>query len=285
MEFIKQESDSQSQSPPSSPTDDIEDDVERSLLQLHQHHQQQDLDNDLPLDMKLKELESKQNLRLYLMKSWNVMQGAGNVPELSNSEIRKLLMSPPQSPSINSTSKDAVATSVGAPSATTTTAADSIEDQLDSTNDSDTLVMALEEDHVNCSGGNNAVNRSAAGAEKDVITTTLRTLKSPLNDGMFTYWAVVKTQSTGSAASSTSPSATATRTSAGPGNPNNNNNYLSKFHQNRYLSILFPILLTINPGDGAIPLVRVKVTQLTTAVHVIWHIPRRNLLKEIPVRR
>lgn len=251
MEFIKQESDSQSQSPPSSPTDDIEDDVERSLLQLHQHHQQQDL--DLPLDMKLKELESKQNLRLYLMKSWNVMQSAGNVPELSNSEIRKLLMSPPQSPSINSTSKDAVATSVGAPSATTTTAADSIEDQLDSTNDSDTLVMALEEDHVNCSGGNNAVNRSAAGAEKDVITTTLRTLKSPLNDGMFTYWAVVKTQSTGSAASSTSPSATATRTSAGPGNPNNNNNYLSKFHQNRYLSILFPILLTINPGDGAIP--------------------------------
>lgn len=249
MDFIKQDSDSQSQSPPSSPTDDIEDDVERSLLQLHQHHQQQDLDNDLPLDMKLKDLESKQNLRLYLMKSWNVMQSAGNVPELSNSEIRKLLMSPPQSPSINSTSKDAVATSVGAPSATITTAADSIEDQLDSTNDSDTLVMALEEDHVNCSGGgNNALNRSgSAGAEKDVITTTLRTLKSPLNDGMFTYWAVVKTQSTGSASSSTSPSATATRTSAGPVNPNNNyNNYFSKFHQNRYLSILFAILLALN---------------------------------------
>lgn len=143
---------------------------------------------NVPLDVKLKDLDSKQNMRLYLMKSWNVMsQSAGNVPELSNSEIRKLLMSPPQSPSINSTSKEA--TSVAFTNA--------LDEHLDSTNDSDALVMALEEENVD----------SIAGA----AAPTLKTLKSPMNDGLYTYWAVVKTT-----ASSTSVSAAAP-------------NYLAKF--------------------------------------------------------
>lgn len=162
-------------------------------------------DDQQTLEMKLKDLESKQNLRLYLMKSWNVMPGhAGNVPELSNSDIRKLLMSPPQSPSINSTSKEA-ATSGSAP----------IEEQLDSTNESDNLVMALDDDD------------EADGDElKDLATTTsttttLKTLNPPLNDGIYTYWAVVKAQSATAAATTGSLSS---------------NNYLAKINFGRYLS-------------------------------------------------
>lgn len=178
-------------------------------------------DDNLPLDiMKLKELESKQNLRLYLMKSWNVMQSVGtSVPELSNAEIGKLLMSPPQSPSINSTCKEAVIESTTT-SVTSATASNSIEEHLDSTNDSDTLVMALEDDHVSLmsrdsSASNRAKKRCTSTA---TAATTLKTLNSPLNDGLYTYWAVVK--------SSTVPTSSP-GVSAGP-------NYLAKFNFNRY---------------------------------------------------
>lgn len=165
-------------------------------------------DDQQSLEMKLRDIDSKQNLRLYLMKSWNVMQSAGNVPELSNSEIRKLLMSPPQSPSINSTSKEA-ATSASAPC---------IEEQLDSTNESDTLVMALDDDDEDGGGGGEELQNFVAPT-----TTTLKTLNPPLNDGIYTYWAVVKAQSTSTAAAAAGSMSS--------------NNYLAKINFGRYLSV------------------------------------------------
>lgn len=254
---LKQEVSSKSpptSSPPPEPDDDedaaaVDNDVEQSLRQLHQLQQQQphqlpedDQDEedvvgggDMPLDMKLKELESRQNLRLYLMKSWNVMQSAANVPELSNSEIRKLLMSPPQSPSINSTSSGGEDAATSAPVITTTTPSRnaSIDEPLDSTNDSDTLVMALDEDHVNCSSNNN----SSKGKEemvvaKDAIATTLKTLKAPLNDGIYTYWAVVKTQQQQQQQQNTSATAISSSSSSSA------NNFGKFINLNRYLSIL-----------------------------------------------
>lgn len=168
-------------------------------------------DDQQSLEMKLRDIDSKQNLRLYLMKSWNVMQSAGNVPELSNSEIRKLLMSPPQSPSINSTSKEA-ATSASA-------SAPCIEEQLDSTNESDTLVMALDDDDEDGGGGGEELQNFVAPT-----TTTLKTLNPPLNDGIYTYWAVVKAQSTTTAAAAAAGSMSS-------------NNYLAKINFGRYLSV------------------------------------------------
>lgn len=157
-------------------------------------------DDDSPLDIKRKELDSKQNLRLYLMKSWNVLHSGttttGNlVSEFSNSEIRKLLMSPPQSPSINSTSRE-VATSATESAGTSSFFSSNavLEEHLDSTNDSDMLVMALEDDHVPLGCQSNATNKCNSSSSSQ--GTTLKTLKSPLNDGVYTYWAVVKTTTT-----------------------------------------------------------------------------------------
>lgn len=160
---------------------------------------------DLPLDAKFKELESKQNLRLYLMKSWNVLQSGGGqtTAELTNSEIRKLLMSPPQSPSINSTSKEATTGALINSSGHSSFLGGDDQD-LDSTNDSsDTtaLVMALEDDqqqnqqHQQSHHQHFVLQTSPASTkdkDRDVAQTILKTLQSPLSDGIYTYWAVVK---------------------------------------------------------------------------------------------
>lgn len=153
-------------------------------------------------------LDARQSLRFFMMKA----QNASSVPELSNSEIKKLLMSPPQSPSINSTSKEA-ASATSAPRVTET------EDKEEESDSDDALVMALPGEvtgHRSSAGAGSVLNSSSGSSKRSnestecisttTSTTTLKTLSSPLNDGVYTYWAVVKTQNTGPSGISTGSS-------------------------------------------------------------------------------
>lgn len=192
-----------------------------------------DRSSDQSVDAKVQDFDSKNNLRLYLMKSWNLMQNAAPPPEFTNSEIRKLLLSPPQSPSINSTSKEGChpqpqATSVvitpmqilDEPTASTTMTALNSSSANDSLA-SDALFIAEDEPNYSilnkssCSsseeegggdGGDCSTAKMTAAATttfldgqlnyRSVAATTstitsLKTLKSPLSDGLYTYWAVV----------------------------------------------------------------------------------------------
>lgn len=158
-------------------------------------------------------LDSNSNhLRLYLMKYTKMQQ---NYPkELSSCEVRKLLVSPPQSPSINSTSREV---SVSTSESVIAFEGPDDDQQLDSTNDSDALVMAVEEESMS-----------------EIRATTLKTLQSPLNDGIYTYWAVVKTTTAPTATSALAVGgATATGTS----------NYYGKIKLvNRYVDFVFCVI-------------------------------------------
>lgn len=188
-----------------------------------------------PVDMKLQDLDARHNLRLYLMKSWNLLQQNSPPAEFTNSEIRKLLMSPPQSPSINSTSKEVMLATSAAAAAAPLRILDGAEEPVavaalnsSSGNDSfssDALFIAEDEPNysilnkrtISCSGSSEeeddddpeaeeeadcstataAATRVADGGQFNyrslpaTSSTSLKTLKSPLNDGIYTYWAVV----------------------------------------------------------------------------------------------